>query len=95
MLKALPGDGVASVQVVCPGFAADCLETLEEIDVENRGYFLEAGGESFGYIPCLNSRPAHIDALADIVTAELAGRPAIICDPEQTRARALALGAKE
>ncbi|NND68096.1 MAG: ferrochelatase, partial [Halioglobus sp.] len=62
-LKALPGAGVQSVQVVCPGFAADCLETLEEIGIENRDYFLAAGGVHFEYIPCLNSAPGHIEAL--------------------------------
>ncbi len=70
-LKALPGEGVRSVQVVCPGFAADCLETLEEIAVENRGYFLAAGGERFEYIPCLNSSPRHIEALRQIALAAL------------------------
>ncbi len=72
-LKSLPARGVKSVQVICPGFAADCLETLEEIGVENRGYFLAAGGERYEYIPCLNSSPVHIDALAGIVTEHLAG----------------------
>jgi len=71
-LKSLPDEGIRSVQVVCPGFAADCLETLEEIDVENREYFLQAGGERYAYIPCLNSTPAHIDALASI-TREIMG----------------------
>lgn len=65
-LKSLPGEGVKSVQVVCPGFAADCLETLEEIGVENRDYFLHAGGERFQYIPCLNSSAEHIDALRQV-----------------------------
>lgn len=58
--------GVQSVQVICPGFSADCLETLEEIAAENRHIFLEAGGKSFAYIPALNASPAHIDALAAI-----------------------------
>lgn len=66
-------DGVRSVHVVCPGFAADCLETLEEIAVENRDYFLGAGGERYEYIPCLNSTPGHIDALAAIASDHLAG----------------------
>lgn len=65
-LKGLPAEGVRSVQVVCPGFAADCLETLEEIGVENRDYFLHAGGEHYQYIPCLNSSAAHIDALRQV-----------------------------
>jgi len=72
-LRALPGQGIRSVQVICPGFAADCLETLEETAVENRNYFLAAGGENFGYIPCLNSTPAHISALTTMVTEQMAG----------------------
>ena len=72
-LKALPGEGVASVQVVCPGFSADCLETLEEIAVENRDYFLEAGGAKFDYIPCLNSSQGHIDALETVARQHLQG----------------------
>ena len=64
--NSLPAEGVRSVQVVCPGFAADCLETLEEIGVENRDYFLHAGGEHYQYIPCLNSSAAHIDALRQV-----------------------------
>lgn len=72
-LKALPGEGTKSVQVIAPGFAADCLETLEEIAVENRDYFLGAGGERYEYIPCLNSTPGHIDALAAIASDHLAG----------------------
>lgn len=72
-LKQLPSQGVKSVQVISPGFAADCLETLEELAVENREYFLEAGGERFEYIPCLNSSPEHIAALACIASEQLAG----------------------
>ncbi len=70
-LKALPGEGVSSVQVICPGFSADCLETLEEIAVENRDYFLEAGGQRYEYSPCLNSSRGHIDALEVIAREEL------------------------
>jgi ferrochelatase len=70
-LKALPEQGVKSVQLVCPGFAADCLETIEEINVENRGYFLEAGGESFEYIPALNSDPEHIAMLESLIRDNL------------------------
>jgi ferrochelatase len=63
-LKALAGQGVKRVDVVCPGFAVDCLETLEEISVENAALFREAGGEALSYIPCLNASDAHADALA-------------------------------
>ena len=55
-LEALPGQGVTAVQVVCPGFSADCLETIEEIGMENRDIFLEAGGKRYEYIPCLKLR---------------------------------------
>ncbi len=72
-LKALPAQGVKTVQVVCPGFSADCLETLEEIAVENRDYFIESGGERFEYIPALNARTEHIDALEKLVEQNLQG----------------------
>lgn len=58
--------GVRHVQVVCPGFAADCLETLEEISVENRDVFLAGGGEKFGYIAALNAGEGHINALETV-----------------------------
>ena len=66
-MATLAASGVKSVQVFCPGFAADCLETIEEIDQENREIFLSAGGEQFAYIPALNAEPGHIQALVDIV----------------------------
>ena len=58
---------------MCPGFSADCLETLEEIKEENRGYFEDAGGEALRYIPALNDRSEHIDFLTGLVKRELAG----------------------
>ena len=63
-LETLARDGVRRVDVACPGFAVDCLETLEEIAVENAVAFRGAGGEALRYIPCLNAEPAHADALA-------------------------------
>ncbi len=66
-LKALPGEGKKTVQVICPGFPTDCLETLEEINVQNREWFIEAGGERFDYIPALNTSPGHIDMLCGII----------------------------
>lgn len=60
--------GTKSVDVVCPGFSADCLETLEEIAMQNRDVFLNAGGKQYNYISALNDRPAHIEMMADIVT---------------------------
>jgi protoporphyrin/coproporphyrin ferrochelatase len=59
--------GVKSVDVICPAFSADCIETLEEIQGENRELFLHAGGEQFGYIPCLNDRPDHIEMMWNII----------------------------
>lgn len=70
-LQAWGAERLASVDVVCPAFAADCLETLEEIAVENRALFQAAGGGEFRYIPCLNDSDAHIDMLAAIVAQHL------------------------
>lgn len=70
-LEALPNEGIKHLAVICPGFASDCLETIEEINMEGRESFIEAGGEQFHYIPCLNDDPAHIKALAKIVDQQL------------------------
>lgn len=70
-LISLARAGVRSVQVVCPGFSADCLETLAEVAMENRDRFLGAGGENYGYIPCLNDGDEHIRALTDIITGNI------------------------
>lgn len=72
-LEALARAGVCSVQVLCPGFAVDCLETLEEIAVENRERFLHAGGERYEYIPALNDGDDQIDALSVLVRRHLQG----------------------
>jgi len=71
-VRALAGEGVRRLDVACPGFAADCLETLEEIAIQNDGFFREAGGEALSYIPCLNDAPAHADAVAGIAAREFA-----------------------
>ncbi len=70
-LKAWGEEGVSSVDVICPGFSADCLETIEEVAMENRDYFLEAGGQQYRYIPALNDDDAHIEALSQIVMDHL------------------------
>ena len=85
------------VDVVCPGFVSDCLETLEEIAIEVKTIFLTAGGKDYHYIPCLNERDDWIHALTDIVAANLLGW--VGSEPsaenrERSRERALALGAK-
>ena len=66
-LKALPARGIASVDIVCPGFSIDCLETLEEIDQENRQYFIGSGGKDYTYIPCLNDSDAHAKLICELI----------------------------
>ena len=104
-LRALAAQGVKSVDVMCPGFVADCLETLEEISLEARDAFIESGGEAFRYVPCLNDDPAWIAALADLAERHLQGwdtgavtdaiAEAAIADTQLGRDRALALGAPD
>lgn len=96
-LVALAKEGMRRVDVACPGFVSDCLETLEEIALEARAAFLKAGGTEFHAIPCLNERPAWIAALADVALKNLGGW----LDPapdsatrEHTRGRARELGAE-
>lgn len=74
-LHALGAQGVQRVDVICPGFVADCLETLEEINMEGRQEFLTAGGKVFHYVECLNESPAFIQALADLAASHLQGWP--------------------
>ncbi len=93
-LHALGQQGVARVDVICPGFVADCLETLEEINMEGRQDFLTAGGKVFHYIPCLNESPAFIDALADLATSHLQGWP-VARESRPAREAAAAQGAGE
>ncbi|NCT66676.1 MAG: ferrochelatase [Rhodanobacteraceae bacterium] len=90
-LDALPGQGVKHVQVLCPGFAIDCLETLEEIAMANHARFLHAGGERFEYIPALNSSDDHVAALAELVLRQAQGWPEF--EPGWDAARAAAQGA--
>ena len=74
-LIALAQQGLRQVDVMCPGFTADCLETLEEINEEVREAFLQAGGQSYRYIPCLNDRLLWIDTLGELCQRHLAGWP--------------------
>lgn len=102
-LKELASNGVKSIDVICPGFPADCLETLEEIEMENREYFMQAGGETYRYIPALNDNPEHIKALAEIIQQHTQGWAETSTDwnistnekqNELTQQRAKAKGAK-
>jgi ferrochelatase len=72
-LESLPKKGIKKVDVVCPGFSIDCLETLEEINVLNREIFTAAGGTQFRYVPCLNDRQDHLDFFVDLARRHLAG----------------------
>jgi ferrochelatase len=72
-VESLPAEGVKNIVVIAPGFFADCLETLEELGAENRNAFLDAGGENFALVSCLNDSSAAIDVLQDIVLTETAG----------------------
>lgn len=96
VLEELGAAKTGRVDVVCPGFIADCLETLEEIAMEGKASFLNAGGGAFHYIPCLNERDDWIHALADIAATHLQGwvTPARPADElARSRERALAQGA--
>jgi len=100
-MKKLPTEGVKNVDLICPGFSADCLETIEEINVENREFFMEAGGERFHYIEALNDQPSHIDALCTLLRQHASGWPETMenqthndaTELAAARERALALGA--
>lgn len=99
-LRALGQRGVGRVDVVCPGFTSDCLETLEEIAMEGRAAFLTAGGKAFHYIPCLNDQPDWIAAMGALAEAHLAGWPTQGEEPSpqaraQSRDAALAMGAAQ
>lgn len=72
-VRELAGRGIRHVDVVCPGFVADCLETLEEIAIQNAEIFHEAGGDALRYIPALNADAAHADALAAMIARHLGG----------------------
>ncbi|SEQ64167.1 ferrochelatase [Giesbergeria anulus] len=97
-LVQLAQSGVERVDVICPGFSSDCLETLEEINQEAREAFLHAGGKEFHYIPCLNDSPGWIAALQGIAQQHLLGWPTQAPDrmvQASAKAHALAGGAPE
>jgi ferrochelatase len=89
-VEGLAHSGVRSLDVICPGFSADCLETLEEIDGLNREIFLHHGGERFRYVPALNDRPDHLRMLAGLIRSNLTGwvTPEDWTKREATRTRA-------
>ncbi len=73
VLSEMPARGVRDVTVVCPGFSVDCLETLDEIDVENREVFMHSGGERYEYVPALNARAEHARFLAELIAQHCQG----------------------
>lgn len=101
-LEKLAKEGARRVDVLCPGFTSDCLETLEEIAMEGKHDFLAAGGKEFHYIPCLNEAPVWIGALAEITEQHMIGWPTMLTpqmredarkEAETGSKRALAMGA--
>jgi ferrochelatase len=99
LLEQYAKSGPKAVTVVCPGFATDCLETLEEIGMQNREMFLGHGGQAFDYVPCLNSSEANVDVLEGVFAQHAQGWPELQADADRdaerarARERALALGA--
>ena len=102
-LKDWAKQGTKNVHVVCPGFAADCLETLEEIDMQNREVFLSAGGERFGYIPALNDHASHVEMMATLAAEHGHGwlefgsdwnAEQLTTEAQRRRERALDMGAE-
>ena len=103
-LQQLPKQGIKSLDIICPGFSADCLETLEEIEIQNRALFIEAGGEHYQYIPALNADAEHIDALTELLVEHSAGWQETsdnwnaeqqLIEENKSRERALKMGAKQ
>lgn len=100
-LRELGKAGVGRVDVICPGFVADCIETLEEIAMEGKQAFLSSGGKEFNYIACLNDRLVWIRALSQLAALHLQGWPTRVLDqPDPTqlqaqRERALVSGAAD
>ncbi|MEY3697876.1 MAG: hypothetical protein RL631_529 [Pseudomonadota bacterium] len=96
-VRELARQGCRSVQIVCPGFVSDCLETLEEIALEVKAAFLEEGGEQFHYIECINDSPVWIQAMHSLTMTHMSGwplEPASDADRSASRQAALAIGAK-
>jgi ferrochelatase len=103
-VQQLAQGGVRRIDLICPGFTSDCLETLEEINMEVRHDFMAAGGKEFHYIPCLNENPAWIAALAEIAEQNMIGWPTLTTAAQREllkkeaaaqRERALARGAQQ
>lgn len=93
-LKEWGKQGIGHVQVVSPGFSADCLETLEEVAMQNKDFFEQAGGKEFHYIPALNSSDSHVELMSALINQEMAGWDTSASDTNQTSERAKSSGAE-
>ena len=71
VMEELPNEGIKDILVIAPGFSSDCLETIEEIDEENKEIFMEAGGEKFEYVECLNDSDSHVNLIQEIISKEI------------------------
>jgi len=103
-LRNLPAKGIKKIDVMCPGFSADCLETLEEIAITNREEFINAGGKEYRYVPALNASDPHIEMITNLILQQTLGWPelddkldpaAIEKSASKRRERALAKGAEK
>ena len=74
-LKELPKQGIKNIHIISPGFSSDCLETLEELEEENKEYFMDAGGENYSYIPCLNDNDKHLSMFVNLIKKHTQGWP--------------------
>ena len=74
-LEELPSKNVKKINIISPGFSSDCLETLEELEIQNREIFMSCGGEKFNYIKCLNDNPKHLNMMALLILNHLKGWP--------------------
>lgn len=92
-VERLGKEGLDRLDVVCPGFSTDCLETLEEIAMQNAELFIASGGKTLHYVPALNARDDHVEFLTDLVQKHLAGWPGSFQESPASRNRAIALGA--
>ncbi|MFK5891636.1 MAG: ferrochelatase, partial [Pseudomonadota bacterium] len=72
-LEKMPGQGITDIDIICPGFSNDCLETLEEIKIENKKIFLDAGGKNYQYIPALNDSDEHIQLMLELIKTHTQG----------------------
>ena len=86
-MQQLARDGVRRIDVMCPGFTSDCLETLEEINMEVRRDFEAGGGQDYHYIPCLNDSPAWIAAMGEIAEQHLIGWPTLLTQAQKASQR--------